>query len=40
MSKTQMIAALADKTGIKKTDVSNLLDELANLAYAEAKNGF
>ncbi|MFU8781199.1 MAG: HU family DNA-binding protein [Kiritimatiellia bacterium] len=40
MSKTQMIAALAEKTGLKKTDVSNLLDELASLAYAEAKNGF
>ena len=40
MTKTQTIAALADKTGLKKTDVSNLLDELAVLAYAEAKNGF
>ncbi len=40
MTKTQTIAALADKTGLKKTDVSNLLDELAVLACAEAKNGF
>jgi len=40
MTKTQTIAALAEKTGLKKTDVSNLLDELAVLSYAEAKNGF
>jgi DNA-binding protein HU-beta len=40
MTKTQTIATLAEKTGLKKTDVSNLLDELANLAYAEASNGF
>jgi len=40
MTKTQTIATLADKTGVKKTDVSNLLDELAALACAEAKNGF
>jgi len=40
MTKTQTIATLAEKTGLKKTDVSNLLDELATLAYAEAKNGF
>ena len=40
MTKTQIIATLADKTGIKKTDVSNVLDELAALACSEAKNGF
>ncbi len=40
MTKTQTIATLAEKTGLKKTDVSNLLDELAALSYAEAKNGF
>ncbi len=40
MTKTQTIATLAEKTGLKKTDVSNLLDELSTLAYAEAKNGF
>lgn len=40
MTKTQTIATLAEKTGLKKTDVSSLLDELASLAYAEASNGF
>lgn len=40
MTKTQTIATLAEKTGMKKTDVSSVLDELANLAYAEAANGF
>jgi len=40
MTKTQTIAVLAEKTGVSKTEVSSLLDELANLAYAEAANGF
>jgi DNA-binding protein HU-beta len=40
MTKTQTIATLAEKTGLSKSDVSNLLDEVANLAYAEAVNGF
>ncbi len=40
MTKTQTIAALAGKTGLSKSDVSNVLDQLAELAYAEAANGF
>lgn len=40
MTKTQTIATLAEKTGVSKSDVSNLLDQLATLAYAEAGNGF
>lgn len=40
MTKTQTIAALAEKTGLAKTQIGSFLDELANLAYAEAKNGF
>ncbi len=40
MTKTQTIATLAEKTGISKSDVSSLLDEVASLAYAEAANGF
>ncbi len=40
MTKTQTIATLAEKTGLKKTEVSNLLEELASLACAEAGNGF
>jgi len=40
MTKVQTIAALADKTGLAKAQVGQLLDELAVLAYAEAKNSF
>lgn len=40
MTKTQTLATLAERTGLQKKDVQSLLDELANLAYAEAKNGF
>ena len=40
MTKTQTIAALADKTGLTKVQVSGLLDELAKCSYVEAKNGF
>ena len=40
MTKTQTIAALAEKTGLAKAQVASFLDELAKLAYGEAKNGF
>ncbi len=40
MTKTQTIATLAEKTGLSKSDVSNMLDKLADLAYAEAAEGF
>jgi len=40
MTKTQVVSALADKVGVTKKDVVALLEELAGLAYAEAKNGF
>ena len=40
MTKTQTIATLAERTGLRKTDVTNLLDEVANLAYQEAAEGF
>ena len=40
MTKTQTIAALSEKTGLTKAQVSSFLDELAGLAYVEAKNGF
>ena len=40
MTKTQTLKALAESTGLSKDQVSGLLDELAKLAYAEAKNGF
>ncbi|MCL1856341.1 MAG: HU family DNA-binding protein [Kiritimatiellaeota bacterium] len=36
-TKAQIVAALADKAGIKKTEVKVVLDELVVLAYAGAK---
>jgi len=40
MTKAQVVAAMAEKAGLAKSQVEKLLDDLANLAYAEAKNGF
>ena len=40
MTKTQTIAALAEKTGLSKADVRTFMDALAAVACAEAKNGF
>ncbi len=40
MTKTQTIKALAEKTGLTKDQVTGCLEELASLAYAEAKDGF
>jgi DNA-binding protein HU-beta len=40
MTKTEIVASLAEKVGSTKAQVNVLLDELANLAYAEAQNGF
>lgn len=40
MTKTETLAALAEKTGLTKVQVSSVLDELAALAYREAKEGF
>jgi len=40
MTKTQMVDSLAKKTDLKKTEIKAVLDELATLAYKEAKNGF
>lgn len=37
MTKTQIVAALAEKSGLAKKDVANLLDVMANLAYSEVK---
>ena len=39
MTKTQTISALAERSGLQKAEVSNLLEELAKLAYAEAAEG-
>lgn len=40
MTKSQILAALAEKTGVAKKDVALVVDELAALAVKEAKNTF
>lgn len=40
MTKTQTIAHLAEKSELSKAQVTALLEEVATLAYVEAKNGF
>ncbi len=40
MTKTQTLSTLAERTGLQKKEVQTVLDELAQLAYQEAKNGF
>jgi len=37
MTKSQILSALAEKTGLAKKDVVVLMDELAVLAYSEVK---
>ena len=40
MSKAQLSAHLAGKFDLKKKTAVGILEEMANLAYREAKNGF
>ena len=40
MTKSQTLAALAEKTELSKVQVAQVLEEMASLAYVEAKNGF
>jgi DNA-binding protein HU-beta len=40
MTKSQMLSHLAERVGITKAEVATVMDELASLAYVEAKNGF
>ncbi len=40
LTKAQTVDKLAASTGLPKTKVAELLDELAALAYKQAKNGF
>jgi DNA-binding protein HU-beta len=40
LTKSQTAATLAEKVGISKKQASLFLEELANLAYKEAKNTF
>lgn len=40
LTKSQVAAALADKVGISKKQAAEALDQLAQLAYKNAKNTF
>ncbi len=40
MTKSQVQAELAERTGLTKKEVKLFLEELAKLAYKEAPNGF
>jgi DNA-binding protein HU-beta len=40
MTKSQIVASLAESVGVSKAQVNQFLDDLAKLAYADAKNGF
>jgi DNA-binding protein HU-beta len=40
LSKSQIASTLADKVGITKKQSAQFLDELAQLAYKQAKNTF
>ncbi len=40
MSKAALVAHFAEKYGLKKKDVTAMFEELAELAYREAKNSF
>ena len=40
LTKSAMMAKLADTTGLKKKDVVTVVDALVALAYKEAKNAF
>ena len=40
MTKTQIMSALADETGLTKKDVGTVVEELVAMAYKQAKLGF
>lgn len=40
LSKAETFNRIAEKTGLKRTEIREVFDEMANLAYKEAKNGF
>ena len=40
ISKSETLNRLSEKTGLTKKQVASVLDELANLSYREARNGF
>ena len=40
LTKAQIIATLADKTGLSKKEIANVMQAQQDLAYKEAKNGY
>ncbi len=40
MTKSQLVSHLAEKVGVTKKQVTDLLGELADVGYKEAKKGF
>ena len=40
MTKSQIMSTLAEKTGLQKKVVQQVVEEMVTLAYNEAKNGF
>jgi DNA-binding protein HU-beta len=40
LSKSQIAAAIADKSGISKKQAAEILEQIAELAYKNAKNTF
>ena len=40
MTKSQLVAHMAEKLGLTKKQVTEFFDELANVGYKEAKKGF
>jgi len=40
LTKAQVIATLADKTGLSKKEITNVMNAQMELAYKEAKNGY
>jgi DNA-binding protein HU-beta len=39
MTKSELLAKLSEGTGLSKKDVTNVLDQLATMAYKEVKKG-
>jgi DNA-binding protein HU-beta len=40
MTKSQIMSALAEKTGLKKKEIVAVIEAMVKLAYKEAKKGF
>jgi DNA-binding protein HU-beta len=40
MTKSQIMAKLAEASGLKKKEIATVVDAMVNLAYKESKNGF